>query len=70
MARNHDQIYIERRDSGDYAVRRGGADRASAIERTQKEAIERAREIAPDAPIHVERVRHTDVGHPDKWRKP
>jgi len=68
--KNNDQIYIERRDGGDYAIRRGGAERASAIEPTQREAIERAREIAPGAPVHVERVRNTDVGHPDKWRKP
>jgi hypothetical protein len=66
---NKNQIYIERRSTGDYAVRRGGAERASAVESTQREAIERAREIASDAPIHVERVRNTDVGHRDKWRK-
>jgi hypothetical protein len=68
--KNSGQIYIERRDEGDYAIRRGGADRASAVERTQGDAIDRARQIAPDAPIHVERVRNTDVGHRDKWRKP
>lgn len=68
--KNKDQIYIERRDGGDYAVRRGGADRASAVKPTQREAIDRAKEIAPGAPIHVERVRNTDVGHRDKWRKP
>ncbi|MDR3497890.1 MAG: DUF2188 domain-containing protein [Parvibaculum sp.] len=61
---------MERRDGGDYAVRRGGADRASAVAPTQKQAIERARDIAPGAPLHVERVRSTDVGHRDKWRKP
>jgi Uncharacterized protein conserved in bacteria (DUF2188) len=70
MPKNNKQIYIERKDDGDYAVRRGGADRASAVTDTQAEAIARAREIAPDAPIHVERVRHTDQGTPDKWRKP
>jgi Uncharacterized protein conserved in bacteria (DUF2188) len=67
---NGGQIYIERRSGGDYAVRRGGAERASAIESTQREAIQRARDIDPKAPVHVERVRNTDVGHPDKWRKP
>jgi hypothetical protein len=70
MSRNHDQFYIERRDGGDYAVRRGGSDRASAIESTQGAAIERARQMDPNAPIHVERVRDTDVGGRDKWRKP
>jgi len=67
---NEDQFFIERTDSGDYAVRRGGAQRASAIEDTQAEAIARARQIDPSAPIHVERVRNTDKGSRDKWRKP
>jgi hypothetical protein len=65
-----DNLFIERRDQGDYAVRKPGSDRASAVEPTQKEAIERARELNPDAAIHVERVRNTDAGSPDKWRKP
>lgn len=68
--KNKDQLYVERRDSGEYAVRRGGADRASAVEPTQREAIDRAHQIAPKAPVHVERVRNTDVGGRDKWRKP
>lgn len=68
--KNRNQIYVERRDSGDYAVRRGGAERASTVAPTQRAAIDRAREIAPGAPIHVERVRNTSAGHPDKWRKP
>ena len=62
------KIYVERRDQGDYAVRRAGSQRASAVESTQAEAIARAREIAPGAKPHVERVRNTDGGHPDKWR--
>ncbi len=65
------EIYVEkRRPEGDYAVRRPGSSRASAVEPTQAEAIERAREIAPEAAVHVERVRHTTGGKPDKWRKP
>jgi hypothetical protein len=62
-------FYIERRPEGDYAVRRPGSDRASAVETTQADAIGRARRMNPDAAIHVERVRHTDNGSPDKWRK-
>ncbi len=69
-SKNNDQFYIERRDAGDYAVRRGGADRASAVEPTQHQAIDRARQIDKSAPIHVERVRDTNVGGRDKWRKP
>jgi Uncharacterized protein conserved in bacteria (DUF2188) len=70
MSKNHDQFYIERRDGGDYAVRRGGADRASAVESTQHQAIDRARQMDPSAAIHVERVRDTNVGGRDKLRKP
>ncbi len=65
------KLFIERREEeGDYAIRRPGADRISDRERTQAGAIERAREIDPNATIQVERVRNTDRGHRDKWRKP
>jgi len=64
------KIFVERRPEGDYAVRRVGAERASAVEPTQKEAIERARELNPGIAPHVERVRDTSVGGRDKWRKP
>jgi len=65
-----DQLFIERRPEGDYAVRRGNSERASAILPTQAEAIERARELNPNGTPLVERVRHTGEGKPDKWRKP
>lgn len=68
--KNKKELYVEQREEADYAVRRPGADRASAVEPTQEKAIERAKEIEPDAAIHVERVRHTEGGHPDKWRNP
>ena len=65
------KLFIERREKeGDYAIRRGGAGRISDREDTQSQAIERAREIDPKAAILVERVRNTDVGGRDKWRKP
>jgi hypothetical protein len=67
MAKN--ELYIERRRQGDYAIRRPGSEKASAIRPTQASAIERAREINPDAAVHVERVRDTNVGGRDKWRK-
>jgi len=63
------ELYIERREQGDYAVRRPGSERASAIVPTQAEAIERARVINPDAAVHVERVRETSVSGRDRWRK-
>ena len=62
-------LYIEQRDEGDYAIRRPDSKRASAVEPTQQAAIERAREIDPKAALHVERLRHTGAGSPDKWRK-
>jgi hypothetical protein len=69
MAKN--ELFIERREQGDYAVRKPGSDkaRASAVLPTQAEAIKRARQISPDAAIHVERVRDTNFGGRDKWRK-
>ena len=63
-------LFVERRAQGDYAVRRPGSERASGVKPTQAGAIARAREIDPNAAILVERVRNTDRGHPDKWRKP
>jgi hypothetical protein len=36
---------------------------------TQREAIERARELNPGHSPAVERVKHTNVGKPDQWRK-
>lgn len=64
------ELYVERREEGDYAVRRAGSERASDVRDTQAEAIERARDIDPNAAIHVERVRNTSQGSRDKWRKP
>lgn len=63
------RIYVERREQGDYAVRRANSDRASDVRPTQREAIERAKELSPGSRPHVERVRQTTIGSPDKWRK-
>jgi Uncharacterized protein conserved in bacteria (DUF2188) len=63
------RIYVEQRSSGDYAVRRANSDRASDVLPTQREAIARARELSPGTQPHVERVRNTSGGSPDKWRK-
>ena len=65
-----EKIFVERRDQGDYAVRRPNSERARDVRPTQAEAIERAGEIAPEARILVERVRDTNRGGRDKWRKP
>ncbi|MEA2824854.1 MAG: hypothetical protein QOF03_1336 [Alphaproteobacteria bacterium] len=65
-----DQLFVERRPQGDYAVRKPDSERASDVLPTQAEAIERARELNPGKSPLVERVRYTNVGKPDKWRKP
>jgi hypothetical protein len=65
-----DQLFVEKRPQGDFAVRKGNSERASAVEPTQAKAIERARELNPKSDPLVERVRHTSGGNPDKWRKP
>lgn len=61
--------FIEKRpDQGDFAVRKPGSERASVVLPTQREAIEWAKERGGD--VFVERVRNTDKGSPDKWRRP
>ena len=68
---NKDQQFIERRPQGDYAVRKPNSDRASVVTPTQGEAIDWAQAHNRDGgQILVERVRNTNRGHPDKWRKP
>lgn len=64
------QLFVERRSEGDYAVRKPNSQRASAVEPTQAQAIQRAKELNPKATPLVERVRETKSGSPDKWRKP
>jgi hypothetical protein len=66
MAKN--EFFIEQRDDGRYNVLRPNADRASASTDTQADAIARAKEMDPNATIHVERVRDIGPGR-DKWRK-
>ena len=63
-------LFVERRQSGEYAVLKPNAQRASALAPTQAEAIAQAKALNPTAAVHVERVRNTTAGHPDKWRKP
>jgi pyridoxine/pyridoxamine 5'-phosphate oxidase len=69
MMSNKD-LFIERRPQGDFAVRRANAERASAVAPTQAKAIAEARRLESNATVLVERVRHTSVGKPDKWRRP
>ncbi|MBS1717796.1 MAG: DUF2188 domain-containing protein [Armatimonadetes bacterium] len=64
-----EEFFIEQRPDGRYNVARPNAERASAVTDTQGEAIDRARQMNPDATLHVERVRSVGPGR-DKWRKP
>ena len=66
----NNRLFVEQRPQGDYAVRKPGSDRASAVLPTQAEAIERARQLNPMIAPLVERVRRTSVDKPDHWRKP
>jgi hypothetical protein len=65
-----DRLFVEQREQGDFAVRKPNSARASAVAPTQKEAIERARQLNPETPPLVERVRNTKTGGRDQWRKP
>ena len=65
---NDKHYFVEQTDDGRYAVRAKGSERASDILDTQREAIERVKELNPDDRPDVERVRNTNVGGRDKWR--
>ena len=69
MADKKHELYVERRPEGDYAVRRGGSQRASVTAPTQKQAIEKAEKLDPKVAVLVERVRDTSIGGRE-WRKP
>lgn len=60
--------YIEPRDRG-YAVMAEDAERASALTRTQAQAIAEAKRLNPDKKPHIARVETTKKGKPDKFRK-
>ena len=62
------KLFVEQREQGDYAVRKPGSSRASAVAPTQREAIKIAQRMGAGRP-DVERVRHTTRGQPDQWRK-
>jgi hypothetical protein len=70
MARkNKGDVYIEKRQQGDFAVRKEHSRRASAIAPTQAKAIAKAEKMFPGVKPDVSRVRHTNKGKPDQWRK-
>ncbi|WP_083918953.1 DUF2188 domain-containing protein [Rudaea cellulosilytica] len=61
------KYFVEKRGAGEYAVLKPNAKRASALAATQAEAIRLAKQFGSEHP-DIERVRHTSVGKPDKWR--
>lgn len=58
----HDELIIEKRDDGRWGIKKPHAERSSAIEDTQKEAIDRAKELAPEGDIKLKglngKIRH------------
>ncbi len=50
------KVFVERRPEGDHAIRKPNAERASALEHTQAEVIERAREMKPGSSVHAGRA--------------
>ena len=64
---DRNELFVTRRDDGRYNVLRPNAERASAVTDTQRQAIDRAKIIAPDAAVHIQRVRSNPPG-PDKFR--
>jgi hypothetical protein len=61
--------FIERTNTGEYAIRAKGSDRASGLSPTQEEAIMRAKKMNPTDHPEVERVRNTRSGDRGKWRR-
>ncbi len=49
----HDELIIEKRDDGRWGIKKPHAERSSAIEDTQKEAIDRAKELASEGDIKL-----------------
>ena len=59
-------IYVEQEDDGYVAYQNK---KEIARGDTQQEAAKRAHRISPDDPILAERVRMTNAGSRDKWRR-
>ncbi len=60
-------IYLERKKDTTYVATQNG--RTIATGDTQAQAGRRAHERRPNDPILAERVRDTEVGGRDKWRR-
>jgi hypothetical protein len=60
--------FIERSGNDSYRIVAANATRASAIARTEKEAITLAKRFNPNDHPDVSRVRDTKTGGRDQWR--
>lgn len=60
-------IYVEQQPDGTYRATQ--KHRVIAEGGTQRQTINRARRVEPDDPVLAERVRDTNVGGRDKWRR-
>ena len=62
-------VYIEPRPNGTFAIMKPNAQRASKICDTQHEAIEASKALFPGVKPDIARVKHTNQGKPDQFRK-
>ena len=62
------QLFVERRNDGRYALMRGDSKHTLGRFDTQREAVDAGKKKEPGHAILVERVRDTTGGKRDKWR--
>jgi hypothetical protein len=60
-------IFVEQQEDGTYEATQNH--RIIAKGNTQRRTIDRARRVKPDDPVLAERVRDTEAGGRDKWRR-
>jgi len=62
----YDELIIEPRDDGRWGIKKPHAERASAVEDTQKRAVKRATQLAPEGDIKLKglngKFRHIQHG--------
>ena len=63
------KLYVERLPNGNYGVKESHDKTPLATASTQAKAIKKAQQMDPKD-LLVERVRMTNKGSRDKWRKP
>ena len=59
----HDEYFVEPRGDGKWSVKKPHAERASAVEATQRAAIARAKKFAPEGDVKVK-------GRNGKFKRP